>query len=60
MPGFQASSVVSARRHTGYDFYAYFRDVSGQHWVIDARTQRLVNAWTRRKLDMGPAGLDAS
>ncbi|WP_441963518.1 hypothetical protein [Mycolicibacterium houstonense] len=43
-----------------YDFYAYFRDVSGQYWVIDARTQRPVSAWKRRKLDIGPAGLDAS
>lgn len=43
-----------------YDFYAYFRDVSGQYWVVDARTQRPVNRWRRRGLQIGPAGLDAS
>ncbi|AYM43181.1 hypothetical protein [Mycobacteroides chelonae] len=43
-----------------YDYYAYFRDISGQYWVTDARTQRLVSSWKRRRLDIGPAGLDAS
>lgn len=43
-----------------YDYYAYFRDVSGQYWIIDARTQRPVSRWKRRHLDIGPAGLDAS
>jgi len=31
-----------------YDFYAYFRDASGEYWVIDARTQRTVGFWKRR------------
>lgn len=43
-----------------YDFYAYFRDASGEYWVIDARTQQTVGFWKRRRLNIGPAGIDAS
>jgi hypothetical protein len=43
-----------------HNYYAYFRDVSGQYWVVDARTQRPVSAWKRWRLRIGPAGLDAS
>lgn len=43
-----------------YNFYGYFRDVAGEYWVIDARTHRPVRWWKRRRLDIGPAGLDAS
>jgi hypothetical protein len=43
-----------------YDFYGYFRDVSGEYWVIDARTHRPVSWCKRRQFDIGPSGLDAS
>ena len=43
-----------------YDYYAYFRDVSGQYWVVNARTQRPVGAWRRKRLGIGPAGLEAT
>lgn len=43
-----------------YDYYAYFRDASGQYWVIDARTHRPVGDRMRRRLDIGPGGIDAS
>lgn len=52
-PGLEFNSAV-------YDFYGYFRDVSGEYWVIDARTHRPVRWWKLRRLDIGPAGLDAS
>ena len=41
-----------------YDYYAYFRDVLGRYWVVDARTQRPVRVWRRRRLGIGRAGLD--
>jgi hypothetical protein len=43
-----------------YDYYAYFRDVAGEYWLVDARTQRPVGAWTRRRFHVGPSGLDAT
>lgn len=43
-----------------YDYYAYFRDVYGHYWVVDARTQRPVSEWKRRRLAIGPAGLDST
>jgi hypothetical protein len=43
-----------------YEFYGYFRDVSGEYWVINARTHRPARWWKRMRLDIGPAGLDAS
>lgn len=43
-----------------YDYYAYFRDVSGQYWAVDARTQRPLSAWKRRRLGIGPSGWDAA
>jgi hypothetical protein len=43
-----------------YDYYGYFRDASGQYWMVDARTQRLASGRTRRRLRIGPTGLDAA
>jgi hypothetical protein len=42
-----------------YDYYAYFRDVSGTYWVIDAKTQQPVSSRRRRQIDAGPSGLHA-
>nr|WP_046285606.1 hypothetical protein [Mycobacterium sp. UM_NZ2] len=42
-----------------YNYYVYFRDVSGAYWVIDAKTQRPVGARGRRQLDIEPGGLHA-
>jgi hypothetical protein len=43
-----------------YDYYAAFRDASGQYWAVNARTQRLVGGLKRRKLGVGRAGLDTT
>lgn len=43
-----------------YDYYAAFRDASGQYWAVNARTQRLAGALKRRRLGVGRAGLDAT
>lgn len=52
-PTLEYNSVV-------YDYYGSFRDASGKYWAVDARTQRLVSAWKRWRLGIGPAGLDAT
>jgi hypothetical protein len=36
-----------------YDFYVFFRDASGEHWVVDARTQRPVSRRRKRRLGVG-------
>ncbi|WP_134797007.1 hypothetical protein [Mycobacterium avium] len=43
-----------------YDYYAAFRDASGQYWAVNARTQRLVKTRKRRALGIGRGGLDAT
>lgn len=43
-----------------YNYYGYFRDAAGQYWVVDARRQRPVGNWRRRRLHIGPGGLDAN
>jgi hypothetical protein len=43
-----------------YDYYGYFRDVAGEYWLIDARTQRPATWWKSRRFRIGPSGLDAT
>lgn len=43
-----------------YDYYASFRDTSGQYWLIDARSQKHVGLRRRRSLQIGRGGLDAT
>ena len=43
-----------------YDYYVSFRDISGQYWVVDARTQKPVSARRRRSLNACRAGLNAN
>jgi hypothetical protein len=43
-----------------YDYYATFRDASGQYWLVNARTQSIAGALKRRRLGVGRAGLDAT
>lgn len=43
-----------------YDYYAYFRDATGQYWVVNARTQKLSRAWRYRKFGITRVGLEAT